>query len=94
MVHTARLDDVWIYFMQAKQRESFDISDDDHEVVPNTQDTEFLKDLIVSPPTSDAKPSKFEAVGGRLRRNLTKSFDDVVVAERKKRLKPVKIEKD
>jgi hypothetical protein len=80
--------------LQSTPRVSVDILDDD-EVVPKTQVEEFLDELIVSPPAAEAKQTKFEVVsGGRLRRNLTKVFEEVTATDRKKRLKPVKVEKE
>jgi len=80
--------------VQSTPKVSVVISDDE-EVVLDTETNEFLDELIVSPPATEVKQTEFGLVsGGRLRRNLTKVFEEVDVTDRKKRLKPVKVEKE
>ncbi|GAU37511.1 hypothetical protein TSUD_275630 [Trifolium subterraneum] len=64
------------------------IDDDD------SQPLEFLKDLIVTPPSASNKTPEKDVVGGRLKRNLSKAFDVVAKPPGPRRLRKVKIEED
>ncbi|KAK2426302.1 replication factor A protein [Trifolium repens] len=56
--------------------------------------SEFLKDLVVTPPIEAEKNEAESVVPISVRRNLNESFDEAAKGQRKKRLRRIKLEDD
>jgi hypothetical protein len=60
----------------------------------DSQATDFLEDVIVTPPMSHSSDSVAGDVQDALKRNLSKEFDRVADGAPVGRLKKIKVEKD
>lgn len=67
---------------------------DDCEFVPESQNDDFVSELIVTPSEVAGSTSHFKEATKTLKRKFVDSFDDVVVAPPVNPMKPVKIEKE